>query len=57
MRHGGVSAYAAIPAAGLGGLVVGYVFGRVVTRLVRFYLSLTTFALALALPQMLKPAM
>jgi len=54
MRHWSVSAYAAILAAGLVGLVAGYVFGRVVTRLVRFYLALTTFALALALPQMLK---
>ena len=54
MRHWGVSAYAAIPAAALVGLVTGYVFGRVVTRLVGFYLALTTFALALALPQMLK---
>jgi branched-chain amino acid transport system permease protein len=54
MRHWSVSAYAAILAAGLVGLVAGYVFGRVVTRLVGFYLALTTFALALALPQMLK---
>ena len=54
MRHWGVSAYAAIPAAALVGLVTGYVFGRVLTRLVGFYLALTTFALALALPQMLK---
>src|SRR5215831_921003 len=54
MRHWSVSAYAAILAAGLVGLVAGYLFGRVVTRLVGFYLALTTFALALALPQMLK---
>lgn len=54
MRHCGVSAYPAILAAGLVGLVTGYVFGRVVRRLAGFYLSLTTFALALALPQMLK---
>jgi branched-chain amino acid transport system permease protein len=54
MRHWSVSAYAAILAAGLVGLVSGYVFGRVVTRLVGFYLALTTFVLALALPQMLK---
>ncbi len=54
MRHLSVSAYAAILAAGLVGLVTGYVFGRVVARLVGFYLALTTFALALALPQMLK---
>jgi branched-chain amino acid transport system permease protein len=54
MRHWSVSAYAAILAAGLVGLVTGYVFGRVVTRLAGFYLAVTTFALALALPQMLK---
>jgi branched-chain amino acid transport system permease protein len=52
MRHWGVSAYAAIPAAALVGLITGYLFGRVVTRLVGFYLALPTFALAL--PQMLK---
>jgi branched-chain amino acid transport system permease protein len=54
MRHWSVSAYVAIPAAALVGLVTGYVFGRVVTRLGGFYLAVTTFALALALPQMLK---
>ena len=54
MRHWGVSAYAGITAAALVGLVTGYLFGRVVTRLAGFYLALTTFALALALPQTLK---
>jgi branched-chain amino acid transport system permease protein len=54
MRHWDVSAYAAIPTAALVGLVAGYLFGRAVTRLGGFYLALTTFALALALPQMLK---
>ena len=54
MRHWGVSAYAGIAAAALVGLVAGYLFGRVVMRLAGFYLALTTFALALALPQMLK---
>src|SRR5262245_52040887 len=54
MRHWGISAYAAIPAAGLVGLVAGYVFGHVATRIAGFYLALTTFALALALPQMFK---
>jgi branched-chain amino acid transport system permease protein len=54
MRHWGVSAYAAIPVAALVGLVAGYLFGRLVTRLAGFYLALTTFALALAVPQMLK---
>ena len=45
-----MSAYAGILAAALVGLVTGYLFGRVVTRLAGFYLALTTFALALALP-------
>src|SRR5689334_12003783 len=53
-RHWSVPAYAAIPAAGLAGLVAGYLFGRVLTRIVGFYLALTTFAVALAVPQMLK---
>ena len=54
MRHAGASAYAAILGAGLVGLIGGYLFGRLVGRLARFYLALATFALALALPQMLK---
>ncbi len=54
MRHGGVSAYAGILGAALACLPAGYVFGRVVVRLARFYLALATFALALAMPQMLK---
>ncbi|HKZ06895.1 MAG TPA: branched-chain amino acid ABC transporter permease [Methylomirabilota bacterium] len=54
MRQAGVSAYAGILAAGLACLVAGYVFGRIVARLARFYLALATFALALAIPQTLK---
>jgi len=54
MRHGGVSAYAAIVAAALVCLAAGYAFGRLVSRLARFYLALATFALALAVPQTLK---
>jgi len=54
MRHASVSAYAGILAAALFCLVVGYLFGRVVGRLARFYLALATFAFGLALPQMLK---
>src|SRR5204862_3305713 len=34
--------------------ISGYVFGRVVTRLIGFDLALTTVAVTLALPQMLK---
>lgn len=54
MRHGSMSAYAGIVAAALVCLIAGYLFGRLVSRLVRFYLALATFALALALPQTLK---
>ena len=54
MRHGSTSAYAGIAAAALVCLVAGYLFGRVVARLAGFHLALTTFALALAVPQMLK---
>ena len=54
MRHAGVSAYVGILAASLMCLAAGYLFGRVVARLTRFYLALATFALALAVPQTLK---
>ena len=54
MRHGSVSAYAGIFVAALVCLAAGYLFGCVVSRLARFYLALATFALALAVPQMLK---
>jgi branched-chain amino acid transport system permease protein len=54
MRHWDVSAYAGIFMAGLVTLITGYLFGRALTRLAGFYLALATFALALALPQMLK---
>lgn len=54
MRHGSLSAYAGILAAALVCLVAGYLFGRVVARLAGFHLALTTFALALAMPQTLK---
>ena len=54
MRHGSVSAYVGLLAAALVSLTLGYLFGRVVARLAGFYLALTTFALALAVPQALK---
>ncbi len=54
MRHAGVSAYVGILAAALVCLAAGYLFGRVVAKLARFYLALATFALALAVPQTLK---
>jgi branched-chain amino acid transport system permease protein len=49
-----MSAYAGIVAAALVCLVAGYLFGRLMSRLARFYLALATFALALAMPQTLK---
>jgi len=54
MRHASVSAYVGIFAAALVCLAAGYLFGRVASRLARFYLALATFALALAVPQTLK---
>jgi branched-chain amino acid transport system substrate-binding protein len=43
-----------IPAAGLVCLVAGFLFGRPALRLEGLYLALATFALALAVPQILK---
>ena len=43
-----------IPAAGLVCLVVGFLFGIPALRLEGLYLALATFALALAVPQILK---
>jgi branched-chain amino acid transport system permease protein len=43
-----------IPVAGLLCLVVGFLFGRPALRLEGLYLALATFALALAVPQILK---
>src|SRR5688572_2799551 len=54
IRHAGAYACLGSVAAPLMGLAAGYLFGRVVARLTRFYLALATFALALAVPQTLK---
>jgi branched-chain amino acid transport system permease protein len=43
-----------VPVAGLLCLVVGFLFGRPALRLEGLYLALATFALALAVPQILK---
>jgi branched-chain amino acid transport system permease protein len=43
-----------IPVAGIVCLVVGFLFGRPALRLEGLYLALATFALALAVPQILK---
>lgn len=49
-----VSAYLTIPVAALICLVVGYLFGLSVTRLAGLYLALSTLALAIATPQVIK---
>jgi branched-chain amino acid transport system permease protein len=56
-RQAGLSAYLGILAAPLVCLAAGYLFGRAVARLARFYLALATFALALAVPQTLKSSL
>lgn len=50
----GVPFWAAIPAAGVVSLCVGYLFGRPAARLAGHYLALATFSLAMALPPLLK---
>lgn len=54
MQRWGVHYALALPAAGLISGVVGYLFGRPALRLEGLYLALATFALAVALPQLLK---
>jgi len=54
MEHGGLPYWAAIPVAGLACLVVGYLFGRPALKLEGLYLALATFALGVAMPQLLK---
>ena len=46
--------YLTIPLAGLLSLGAGFLFGLTVTRLAGIYLALTTFALSIATPQILK---
>jgi branched-chain amino acid transport system permease protein len=50
----GVPYYATVPVAAVVCLVVGFLFGLPALRLEGHYLALATFALALAVPQMLK---
>ena len=54
MEHGGLPYWAAVPVSGMACLVVGYLFGRPALKLEGLYLALATFALAVAMPQMLK---
>lgn len=54
MEHAGLPYWATIPLAGVVCGVVGFLFGLPALRLEGVYLALATFALGLALPQLLK---
>ena len=54
MEHVGISFYWTLPAAGLVCFVFGFLFGLPALRLEAIYLALATFALAVAMPQILK---
>lgn len=54
MEHAGLSYWAAIPVAGVVCLVAGFLFGLPALRLEGLYLALATFALGVAMPQILK---
>lgn len=54
MEHAGAPYWATVPAAALFCLVVGYLFGRPALKLEGLYLALATFALGVAMPQLLK---
>ena len=54
MDQAGVPYWATVPAAGMICFIVGYLFGLPALKLEGHYLALATFALALAVPQILK---
>jgi branched-chain amino acid transport system permease protein len=54
MEHLGVPYYWTLPVAGVVCLVFGFLFGLPALRLEGIYLALATFALAVAMPQILK---
>jgi len=54
MEHAGVPYWATLPLAGIVCGVAGFLFGVPALRLEGVYLALATFALALAMPQLLK---
>ncbi|MCD6679314.1 MAG: branched-chain amino acid ABC transporter permease [Burkholderiaceae bacterium] len=54
MEHAGVPYWATLPLAGVVCGVAGFLFGVPALRLEGVYLALATFALALAMPQLLK---
>lgn len=54
IEHGGLPYWSTIPAAAFGCFIAGYLFGFPALKLEGHYLALATFALAIAVPQMLK---
>lgn len=54
MKHAGVPYWATVPAAGAICFVAGFLFGLPALRLHGHYLALATFALGIAMPQILK---
>jgi branched-chain amino acid transport system permease protein len=54
MEHGGVPYWATVPVAGAVCLAIGFLFGLPALRLQGPYLALATFALSVAMPQLLK---
>ncbi len=54
MEHGNISFYWTLPVAGIVCFVAGFLFGLPALRLEGIYLALATFALAIAMPQLLK---
>ncbi len=54
MHRYGVPYYLTLPAAGATCFVIGFLFGLPALRLQNLYLALATFALAIAVPQILK---
>ena len=54
MEHAGLPYWVTVPAAAIVCLLVGYVFGRPALKLEGLYLALATFALGVAMPQLLK---
>jgi len=54
MDQAGVAYYWTVPAAGAACFIVGFLFGLPALRLEGLYLALATFALAIAMPQLLK---
>lgn len=54
MEHADMPYWLTIPCAALVCLVIGYLFGRPALKLEGLYLALATFALGIAMPQLLK---